>query len=132
MFFILTNLLGPYIPHPGNPVKRGIDGTRPAGNFIEVDGNIYRPAQNCRKQYGDSMTVNKIIELDENKVVEEPYFTITINKKNRNNRGMKTIHTINEMNGFIVVDGIKWTFAPLLQFKTFLRNRKNGHAQASL
>jgi hypothetical protein len=128
--FHSNDLLGPYIAHPGNPVKMGIDGTRPAGNFIEVDGNLYRPSQNCKKQYGDSMTINRITKLNEEEVVEEPYFIININKKSWHNRGMKTIHTLNEMNGYIVVDGIIWTFSPLVQFRTFLRNRRIAHQLA--
>jgi hypothetical protein len=27
-------------PHPANPVKTGLNGTRGAGEFIEVDGNM--------------------------------------------------------------------------------------------
>ena len=112
--FFSDNLLGPYIPHPGNPVKSGLDGTRSAGNFIEVDGIIYRPSQNCQKEYGESITINKVTELNEINVVEEPYMTISINKKNRSNYGMHTIHTINAMDDIIVVDGIRWTFSPLI------------------
>ena len=70
------SLLGPYIPHPDNPVKSGLNGTRSAGNFIEVDGIIYRPSQNSEKDYGESITINKVNELNEMNVVEEPYMTI--------------------------------------------------------
>jgi hypothetical protein len=121
--FYSDNLLGPYISHPGNPVRSGIDGIRSAGNFIEIDGITYRPAQNCRIEYGESMTINKIVELNETKVVEEPYMTITINRKNKCNNGIHNIHTINVQDDIIVVDGIKWTFSPVNSFKEFLRNR---------
>jgi hypothetical protein len=121
--FYSDSLLGPYLSHPGNPVKRGIDGTRSAGNFIEVDGIIYRPAQNCKIEYGKSMTINKIVELNETSVVEEPYMTISINRKNKHNKGIHNIHTINVLGDLIVVDGIKWSFSPIDSFKEFLRNR---------
>jgi hypothetical protein len=121
--FFSDRLLGPYVPHPGNPIKSGLNGTRQAGNFIEVDGIIYRPTQNCERLYGESITINKVTELNEINVVEEPYMTICINKKNRYNYGMHTIHTINVMNDIVVVDGKRWTFSPLIQLKSYLRNR---------
>ena len=121
--FFSDNLLGPYVSHSGNPIKSGLDGNRPAGNFIVVDGIIYRPTQNCQTVYGESMTINKVIELNEHNVTEELYMTIKINKNNRFNFGMHTIHTINVMNDIIVVDGIKWTFSPIIQLQYFLKNR---------
>lgn len=124
--FFSDSLLGPYVPHPCNPIKSGLNGTRQAGNFIEVDGITYRPTQNCEKRYGESITINKVTELNENNVTEEPYLNIYINRKNRSNYGMHTIHTLNVMNNLIVVDGIRWTFSPLTQFKTHLRNRRKA------
>jgi hypothetical protein len=121
--FFSYNLLGPYVSHPLNPIKNGLDGNRPAGNFIVIDGIIYRPTQNCQVAYGESMTINKVIELNEHNVVEESYMNIKINKNNRFNFGMHTIHTINVMNDIIVVDGIKWTFSPIIQLQYFLKSR---------
>lgn len=126
--FFSDNLLGPYLSHPGNPIKSGLDGNRPAGNFIVIDGIIYRPTQNCQIEYGESMTINKVTELNEHNVAEEPYMTIRINKSNRFNHGMHTIHTINVMDDIIVVDGIKWTFSPIIQIVAFFRNRTKSWA----
>jgi hypothetical protein len=117
--FFSDSLLGPYFTHPGNPIKSGLNGTRSAGNFIEVDGIIYRPTQNCKNNYGESITINKITELNEIHVNEEPYMNICINKKNRCNYGMHLIHTINVMDNIIVVDGEHWTFSPIHQFRKF-------------
>jgi hypothetical protein len=119
--FYSNNLLGPYKPHDCNGAYKGSDGIRPAGNFIEVDGVIYRPTQNCKNNYGESITINKVTELNEMNYNEEPYLTIDINKKNKLNRGVHSIHTINSMDNFIVVDGEYWTFAPILQFKKILK-----------
>lgn len=121
--FFSDNLLGPYTPHKENPVKEGSNGSRPAGNFIEVDGNLYRPSQNCQNHYGESITINKVILLDENTYVEEPYMQICINRKNELNRRIKAIHTINILDDLIIVDGLKWTFSPKNQWKNFKRNR---------
>jgi hypothetical protein len=51
--FFSDNLLGPYTPHKNNPVKEGLDGTRPAGNFLVEGDIIFRPAQNCGNAYGE-------------------------------------------------------------------------------
>jgi len=120
--FFSDSLLGPYNPHTGNPVKCGLDGTRSAGNFIEIDGVIYRPTQNCKRGYGESITINKLTQLNEINIVEEPYMNISINKKNRLNSGIHSVHTINLMDNAIVVDGEHWTFSPILQFKKFIRS----------
>ncbi len=123
--FKSDNLLGPYVPHPANPVKSGYNGTRSAGSFINVDENLYRPTQNCQNAYGESISINIIKRLDEHFFEEEPYMDITIDKKNRDVHGIHTIHTINAIDGLIAVDGMKWTFSLANQFRNFLRNRKH-------
>ncbi len=122
--FHSDKLFGPYSPHPENPVKHGLDGTRSAGNFIEVDGVIYRPTQNCKKEYGESITINKVNTLNEVNFEEEPYMTIRINKENRKIHGIHSIHTINVLDDIIAVDGRRWTFSLKNQWKNFLRNRE--------
>jgi hypothetical protein len=118
--FFSDSLMGPYIQHPGNPVKIGLNGTRPAGNFIEVDGIIYRPIQNCQNEYGESIAINKITELSEKNFTEEPYMPFEINRNNICNKGIHKIHTINVIDNIIVVDGKHRAFAPIQQFKNYL------------
>lgn len=115
--FFSDSLLGSYTPHSGNPIKSGLDGVRSAGNYINASGTIYRPTQNCKNKYGESITLNKINKLTEIDVLEEPYMFIQINRKKRNNRNIHSIHTINVINDLIVVDGEHWTFAPFRQLK---------------
>lgn len=121
--FFADHLFGPYNPHPLNPIKNNIDGSRPAGNFIEVDGNIYRPAQGSGKYYGASIIINKIIELSEDRFKEEYYFKITPSQKEYYNFG---IHTINYMDQKIVIDGLVRRFLPFTQIRRFLSNRKKN------
>jgi hypothetical protein len=120
--FYSDNLLGPYSPHDLNPVKNSLDGTRPAGNFIIADGELYRPAQNCHNGYGESMTIYKISVLSDGELKEEPWMDITVNRKNRHNRFIHSMHTINQIGSMVVVDGEQWTFAPLTQLKKFIRD----------
>ncbi len=118
--FFSDELLGPYSPHKNNPVKSGLNGTRSAGNFIDVDGVIYRPVQNCLNGYGESIVINKVTQLNENNIAESPYLNIRINPGNSHNRGMHSIHTINQSGNLLVVDGEQWTFAPFTQLKKYI------------
>lgn len=112
------SLFGRYVAHNKNPVKSGMNGTRPAGNVIMVDGNIYRPAQNCMNYYGESITINKITQLDEKEFSEEYYFQITADKTSEYTSG---IHTINVLDDIIVVDGIKMVFMPILKIRNLFK-----------
>ncbi|HEX2967694.1 MAG TPA: hypothetical protein VHO46_01225 [Bacteroidales bacterium] len=122
--FHSDNLMGPYLPLRGNPVRSGMNGIRAAGNFIEVDGSIFRPTQNCENEYGESITINRIKVLDEYYFSEEQYMTINISRKNLYENNIHTIHTLNFSDDLIVVDGIKWTFSPKEQWKNYKRNRR--------
>lgn len=120
------HLLGPYKEHARSQENSGLDGIRPAGNFIEVDGALYRPTQNCKNFYGESISLKKITRLDESDFQEELYATITIDPMNTNNKGIKSIHTINVMNHHIIVDGEYWSFSPIRQLKKYLDKGKQG------
>ena len=117
--YFADNLLGPYTPHKENPVKRQLNGSRPAGNFIEVDGAIYRPTQNCSNYYGESLTINRVTTLTSSKFEEEEYMVIEPNKNDEFNYG---IHTINAVDDIIIVDGQKSHFEPVQQLSRKLKN----------
>ena len=114
------SLLGNYQPHKNNPVKNNLDGSRPAGNIISIDGEMYRPAQNCSKHYGESISINKIIKLSENEFEEEFYFKLFPDKSSPFNAG---VHTLNVIDDVIVIDGIKMLFKPWLKLKLFLQKK---------
>ncbi len=121
--FFSRHLTGPYTAHPGNPLLTGLDGTRAAGNFIEVDGEWYRPAQNCREEYGKSISIYRVKRLDETGFEQEFHMQVEIDKKNRTHRGMRAIHTINVMDDLIAVDGVRWTFSPLHQHREVMEEK---------
>jgi len=124
--FFSDNLLGPYEPHSLNPIKNGLNGTRPAGNFIVINDQLYRPTQNCENRYGESITINKVNVLDEVNFEEEPYMPIYLNQKNNYNIGMRTIHTINILDDIMVVDGENWIYSPLYRLKRYLKKKIPG------
>ncbi|MEO7523625.1 MAG: hypothetical protein ABIT58_05985 [Ferruginibacter sp.] len=116
--YYADQMTGPYIPHAGNPVKNSLDGSRPAGNFIKADGQIYRPSQNCADYYGKSVTINKITLLNEKEFAEEAVVEILPPKKSGFNYG---IHTINVLDDVIVIDALKRIFMPGEQIKIFFK-----------
>ncbi|MEO7045369.1 MAG: hypothetical protein ABI091_08710 [Ferruginibacter sp.] len=113
---------GPYAEHAKNPVKKSINGSRPAGNFIEVDGEIYRPTQNSADYYGKSITINKITLLSEENFQEEEHITVEAPKTSKYNYAT---HTINFSDDVIVIDALRRHFMPFAQIKIFLKKRIN-------
>ena len=118
--YYADSLFGNYKPHMNNPVKFGLEGSRPAGNIIEVDNELYRPAQNCSEYYGKSITINKITKLSIFEFLEEPYMEITADKNSEYSEGL---HTINSLNDIVVVDGIKMVFMPIKKIKMYFKKR---------
>ena len=127
--YFADSLFGPYKAHQNNPVKYGLNGTRPAGNMIKIEEEIYRPAQNCEKHYGESITINRIIKLNENEFAEEYYFEIAAEKHCEFNSGL---HTINCLDDLIVVDGIKMMFMPITKLKIFLKKKLTKMRECSV
>ena len=118
LHFYADNLFGPYTEHKANPVKSDLNGSRPAGNLIDVDGQLYRPSQNCRNYYGESITINRIKTLTTEAFEEEEYMVIEPNKNDEFNYG---IHTINAIDDLIIVDGPKGYFEPVNQLRRKLK-----------
>lgn len=114
------NFDGPFTAHKKNPFKNNVDGTRPAGDFIKYNNELYRPTQNSSEGYGRSISINKIILLDENDFVEE--FCFKINPPSDLNY-CKGIHTLNFTDEYLVIDGLKKIFSPIQKTKLFFQNK---------
>ncbi|MCS3760498.1 glucosamine inositolphosphorylceramide transferase family protein [Bradyrhizobium centrosematis] len=57
------HLLGPWLPHASNPVLIDRASTRPAGNFVTINGTLWRPVQNCTDGYGAALALAEVVEL---------------------------------------------------------------------
>jgi hypothetical protein len=90
--------------HPQNPVCSGLDNSRMAGAiFFDTRGageNIYRPAQDCLKDYGQKINVNEIIELTATSYKEKLVEIIAPEK----NLYAVCTHTLNYSDRFMVRD----------------------------
>ncbi len=108
MIFVADELRGTYRPHFNNPVKVDCSDSRMAGKIQKIDGDLVRPGQNSTRHYGESITLNKILQLDEYQYIEETIKEIKPDEKWKYNRG---IHTINSDGGVTVFDAKRFAFS---------------------
>ena len=66
------DLIGPWTPHHGNPVKTDARSARPGGTPFTMDGRLYRPSQDCSATYGGGITVCRVDSLTSDDFVETP------------------------------------------------------------
>ena len=67
---------GPWHEHPQNPVKTDIRSARPAGPFFEAAGRLYRPAQDCARDYGYAIAIQEVLTLTTTEYAEREVVTI--------------------------------------------------------
>ena len=107
LIFVADGLRGPYRPHYNNPVKVDCSNGRMAGMIQIIDGELIRPAQNSTHHYGESITLNKIVQLSEYQYIEETTNEIKPFPNTSYNKG---IHTINSDGEITVFDAKRFTF----------------------
>lgn len=61
--FWSTGIMGPWEPHPRNPIVADIRSARGAGRIFRSDGRWIRPGQDCSVVYGARVTLNAIEEI---------------------------------------------------------------------
>jgi hypothetical protein len=98
--------LGPWQPHPRNPVKSDARSARPAGTLFAHGGSLYRPAQDCTVRYGHAIVVNRIERMSTTEFRERPAWRI----EPRWRKGVVATHTLNSADGISVVDGMRWLY----------------------
>ncbi|WP_270639892.1 glucosamine inositolphosphorylceramide transferase family protein [Longibaculum muris] len=92
-------------------IKNDLYNSRPGGAFFESEGILYRPAQNSTNAvYGESISINKVLENSEKKYLEECVLTIDSHQSNKYTDGL---HTFNITCEGAVVDGFQLSFRPL-------------------
>ncbi len=108
--FHATHWRGPWLPHPLNPVKTDVRAGRPAGALVTIDGQLYRPAQDCALRYGNAVTINRIVELDMERFREEVHCVL---RPDAGGPFPDGLHTINGIGDVTVIDGQRLSFEPL-------------------
>jgi hypothetical protein len=97
------HLLGPWQPHASNPVLVDRSCARPAGNFVRMNGQLWRPVQDCSEGYGAALGLAEIIELSPTSFQQIVRHTI---RPETTRRGRK-LHTLNRSGRLEVIDGTK-------------------------
>jgi hypothetical protein len=99
LFFAETPL-GPWLPHPRNPVKSDVRGSRPAGGLFNWNSDLYRPAQNSSGRYGYGMSINRVTRLDREGFREEEVSQVLPNWK----KNLLGTHTLSIAGDLTVID----------------------------
>ncbi len=74
--FVSDTPMGPWTPHPMNPIVSDVRSARPAGGLFRCDGVLYRPSQNSEKSYGHSLVVSEVTELTPEQYTERLAYRI--------------------------------------------------------
>lgn len=93
-----------WLSHKKNPVSDDICSARPGGHFFEMDGKLYRPAQDSKKTYGHQIRIMQVVKLTPEEYEEIEIKIVSSAGNPPYNIGL---HTFNVENGFTIVDGYK-------------------------
>jgi hypothetical protein len=99
---------GPWTAHAANPVKTDVGSARPAGPLFEVDGVLYRPAQDSSQTYGARVIINRILTLTPDCFREEPVASVEPDPGSAYPDGL---HTLCAMGDKTLVDGKRLAFS---------------------
>jgi hypothetical protein len=98
--------LGPWTPHKLNPVKIDVSSSRPAGPPFVLNGELYRPAQDCSTSYGSAVVLNRVRALGDEGLDEEPLGPLEM----PGGPYASGTHTLSNGGGLWVVDGRRYGF----------------------
>jgi len=108
--FYADSPLGPFVPHPGNPVVSDVRRSRPAGRVFRHGGRLYRPAQDCSGHYGRALAILEIETL-----TPRAYREVEVARHEAAVLGQgDSLHTYNSVPGLEAVDGHR--YIPRLPF----------------
>jgi hypothetical protein len=128
LVFHAPALTGPWQPYRLNPVKVDVTSARPAGALFDVDGILYRPAQDCAEGYGRSIRIHRMLELSTLGFAE---FEVARLVPARDSAYPDGVHTLAFAEHGLFVDGRRAVFRPdLLPLRAgrWLRERRQAAA----
>jgi hypothetical protein len=95
---------GPWRAHPLNPVKIDARHARPAGRmWIDADGALIRPVQDCSTIYGGAIRLQKVTLLDDERFAEVDLGAVEAPPA----LAAARFHTLNAAGGLQVVDALR-------------------------
>ncbi|HZL32772.1 MAG TPA: formyl transferase, partial [Verrucomicrobiae bacterium] len=107
--------IGPWRPHPRNPVLSDVRSARPAGRLIRRDGRWYRPAQDGSVSYGWALSLNRIDRLDDEGFRETRVAQLQPNWR----KEVVGTHTLSEADDLTAIDlSVRWPKVGRGRFRT--------------
>ena len=114
-----------FIQHPQNPIKSCKASSRSGGTPFILNNEIYRPAQNCQKFYGEKIVINKINILNEKEFSEDFSYEISVPKNFKDSQNnFIGIHTISSFGNETLIDGFQKKFLIYKPLISIFRNLK--------
>lgn len=111
-------LEGPWRPHVNNPVKIDARSCRPGGTAFWVDGELFRPAQDCSREYGGALVINRVEICTPDEYREQLAATLLPDPHGPFPNGL---HTLSFGNGQAVIDGKRISYHPGILMQKILR-----------
>src|SRR5208283_1837879 len=102
--FYAETPFGPWTPHKRNPLKSDVTSSRPAGNLFRLNGNLYRPSQDCSVRMGGAIVINQVTRLTPEQFHEEIVGRIEPTWAKR----ICGTHTINTVDKLTVLDCVSY------------------------
>jgi hypothetical protein len=99
--FHAGHLFGPWLPHARNPIMVDRTSARPAGHFVTMNGQLWRPVQDCSAGYGAALGLAEITELSPTSFQQTVRHTL---RPGHQWPGRK-LHTLNRCGRLEVIDG---------------------------
>jgi hypothetical protein len=100
--YYADQLFGPWLPHASNPVLMDRASVRPAGNFVNINGRLWRPVQDCSNGYGRALGLAEVLELTPTKYRQVVRHSLKPGGPAWNGR---KLHTLNRCGQLEVIDG---------------------------
>jgi hypothetical protein len=109
--YFAETLLGPYRPHPQNPIVTDHGRARPAGRIIRIGEVLLRPAQDCASTYGAAIVLCEIEKLTPEMYRERPVRRL---EPSHIQGGFPSgLHTIDHTAHHVLVDTKRFALHPL-------------------
>lgn len=101
-------LTGPWQPHALNPLKTDVRSARPAGVPFEHHGSLIRPAQDCSRSYGGSVTLLEVTRLTPTEFAEHPVGRVEPDPHGPYPDGLHTVAAVGDLT---LIDGNAFGFS---------------------
>ncbi|MDI2112977.1 glucosamine inositolphosphorylceramide transferase family protein [Commensalibacter nepenthis] len=110
------NLLGPWQPHSQNPVRITPSSSRPGGNVLVTDSEIFLPTQDCTMTYGGGISFLKISHLTSEKFEAHCVKKITADATAFGSY-CQGIHTLSALGEYTLIDAKRMDQSVLKRLK---------------